>query len=202
MPRAEPEITRLTGATQLGADNVAAQTGRPWNDVEGDLRSTWDRHSTRSKWDEVKDAVDAVQRVQRDVDVIDRQLNPPKIKVKGPRLKEEEKKLLLKKQKEIKAHVRLMIDELEERGETLQHRWACLIAARCRGLLSAARGDFPDAFSALERAFDLARSGRFARASEIVTTSLTGSFLEPSQAIWLSRCRMPGLRKRASTAAM
>ena len=45
--------------------------------------------------------------------------------------------------------------ELEERGEALQHLWARVVAARCRGLLSAAGGDLPAAFSALERAFEL-----------------------------------------------
>ena len=48
-----------------------------------------------------------------------------------------------------------LIGELEERGEVLQHQWARVIAARCRGLLSAAGGDLPAAFSALERAFEL-----------------------------------------------
>src|SRR6185436_20016962 len=38
--------------------------------------------------DEVKDAVDAVARVQRDAEALDRQINP-KIKLKGPKLKEE-----------------------------------------------------------------------------------------------------------------
>jgi len=69
--------------------------------------------------DEVKDAVDAVARVQRDADGLDRQLNP-KIKVKGPKLKEEEKKNLQKKLKDIRTHVRLMIDELEETPERLR----------------------------------------------------------------------------------
>jgi RNA polymerase primary sigma factor len=69
--------------------------------------------------DEVKDAVDAVQRVQREVDALERQLNP-KIKVKGPKLKEEEKKTLLKKQKEIKTQVKGMIDDLEETPERLR----------------------------------------------------------------------------------
>src|SRR5688572_31889318 len=69
--------------------------------------------------DEVKDAVDAVQRVQRDADALDRQINP-KIKVKGPKLKEEEKKNLQKKLKDIRTHVRLMIDELEETPERLR----------------------------------------------------------------------------------
>src|SRR5687767_9967769 len=69
--------------------------------------------------DEVKDAVDAVQRVQRDADALDRQINP-KIKLKGPKLKEEEKKNLQKKLKDIRTHVRLMIDELEETPERLR----------------------------------------------------------------------------------
>jgi RNA polymerase primary sigma factor len=74
--------------------------------------------------DEVKDAVDAVQRVQRDADGLERQLNP-KVKGKGPklpspRLKEEEKKNLQKKIKEIKAQVKSMIDELEETPERLR----------------------------------------------------------------------------------
>src|SRR5256714_4604809 len=70
--------------------------------------------------DEVKDAVDAVQRVQREVDVLDRQINP-KIKTKGaPKLKEEEKKNLLRKQKDIKTQVKGMIDDLEETPQRLR----------------------------------------------------------------------------------
>lgn len=70
--------------------------------------------------DEVKDAVDAVQRVQREVDVLERQINP-KVKTKGvPKLKEEEKKNLLKKQKDIKTQVKGMIDDLEETPERLR----------------------------------------------------------------------------------
>jgi RNA polymerase primary sigma factor len=69
--------------------------------------------------DEVKDAVDSVARVQRDGDALDRQINP-KVKVKGPKLKEEEKKNLQKKLKDIRTHVRLMIDELKETPERLR----------------------------------------------------------------------------------
>jgi RNA polymerase primary sigma factor len=70
--------------------------------------------------DEVKDAVDAVQKVQREVDALERQLNP-RIKTKGaPKLKEEEKKNLLKKQKDIKTQVKGMIDDLEETPERLR----------------------------------------------------------------------------------
>ncbi len=48
-----------------------------------------------------------------------------------------------------------LLSELEERGEALEHQWARVVAARCRGLLSAAGGDLPAAVSALERAFEL-----------------------------------------------
>ena len=69
--------------------------------------------------DEVKDAVDAVQRVQRDADALDRQLNP-KGKVRGPKLKEEDHKNLARRLKDIKTQVRAMIDELEETPERLR----------------------------------------------------------------------------------
>jgi len=69
--------------------------------------------------EEVKDAVDAVSRVQREADAIDRVLNP-KVKTKGPRLKEDEKKNLLKKEKDIRTHVKQMIADLEETPERLR----------------------------------------------------------------------------------
>ncbi len=69
--------------------------------------------------EEVKDAVDAVQKVQKDHDTLDRHLNP-KVKAKGSKLKEEEKKNLLKKLKDIKSHVKSMIDDLEETPERLR----------------------------------------------------------------------------------
>jgi RNA polymerase primary sigma factor len=70
--------------------------------------------------DEVKDAVDAVVKVQKEVDGLDRIINP-RIKTKGaPKLKEEEKKILLKKQKDIKTQVKGMIDDLEETPERLR----------------------------------------------------------------------------------
>ena len=69
--------------------------------------------------EEVKNAVDAVQRVQREADALDRQINP-KVKVKGTKLKEEEKKNLVKKLKDIRARGRLMVDELEETPERLR----------------------------------------------------------------------------------
>ncbi|HTM04278.1 MAG TPA: RNA polymerase sigma factor RpoD [Vicinamibacterales bacterium] len=69
--------------------------------------------------EEVKDAVDAVQKVQREADGLDRVLNP-KIKVKGPKLKEEEKKNLLKKHKDLKLQVKQLTDDLEETPERLR----------------------------------------------------------------------------------
>ncbi|HVR81696.1 MAG TPA: RNA polymerase sigma factor RpoD, partial [Luteimonas sp.] len=69
--------------------------------------------------EEVKEAVDAVSKVQREAEALERQLNP-KVKAKGPKLKEEEKKHLLKKQKDIKIHVKGMIDDLEETPERLR----------------------------------------------------------------------------------
>ena len=69
--------------------------------------------------DEVKDAVDAVQRVQREADGIDRVLNP-KVKVRGPKLKEEDKKNLLKRLKDLRVHIKSMTDELEETTDRLR----------------------------------------------------------------------------------
>ena len=69
--------------------------------------------------EEVKDAVDAVQRVQWKADAVDRQLNP-KVKVKGPRLKEDAKKVLARQLRETRARVRAMIAELEETPERLR----------------------------------------------------------------------------------
>ncbi len=45
-----------------------------------------------------------------------------------------------------------LIDELERRGESLDNPWARAAAARCRGLLLAARGDMAAATAELERA--------------------------------------------------
>ena len=69
--------------------------------------------------EEVKEAVDAVQKVQREADGVDRVLNP-KAKVKGPKLKEEEKKNLLRRLKDLKVHVKQMTDDLEETPERLR----------------------------------------------------------------------------------
>jgi len=69
--------------------------------------------------EEVKDAVDSVSKVQREADAIDRILNP-KVKTKGPKLKEEERKNLTKKEKDIRTQVKQMIADLEETPERLR----------------------------------------------------------------------------------
>ncbi len=71
--------------------------------------------------DEVKDAVEAVQKVQRELDLVNRTLNPKVITRKTPKLKEEEKKNLLRRQKDLRAEVKRMSDGLEESPENLRH---------------------------------------------------------------------------------
>ena|ERR1044071_3245225 len=53
---------------RYGFESANRYSGRAWNDVEGDLRSGWDRfeHRAQSTWENVKDAVrDAWDRVTR-----------------------------------------------------------------------------------------------------------------------------------------
>ena len=71
--------------------------------------------------DEVKDAVEAVQKVQRELDLVRRTLNPKVVTKKTPKLKEEEKKNLLKREKDLKVEVKRMSDGLEESPENLRH---------------------------------------------------------------------------------
>jgi RNA polymerase primary sigma factor len=71
--------------------------------------------------DEVKEAVDAVQRVQREIDFIERQINPRVAgKIKPAKMKEEDRKNLQKKQKDLRTSVKALIDELEETPERLR----------------------------------------------------------------------------------
>ncbi|MEO5895935.1 MAG: RNA polymerase sigma factor RpoD [Vicinamibacterales bacterium] len=67
--------------------------------------------------DLIKEGVEGVMRLKREVDQIERQVNPKS--GKKSRLKEEEKKLLAKRQKEVKAHMKTMADELEETPDQL-----------------------------------------------------------------------------------
>jgi RNA polymerase primary sigma factor len=69
--------------------------------------------------DEVKVAVEEVSKVQREAEGLDRTLNA-KGKAKGSKLKEEEKKNLAKKLKDLKLQVKIMIDDLEETPERLR----------------------------------------------------------------------------------
>jgi RNA polymerase primary sigma factor len=66
--------------------------------------------------DQIKEAVEAVMRVKREIDYIERQVNP---KNKKSRLKEDDKKNLLRRQRELKVQVKAMADELEETPEQL-----------------------------------------------------------------------------------
>ena len=67
--------------------------------------------------DMIKEGVESVMRLKREVDQIERQVNPKT--GKKSRLKEEEKKLFVKRQKELKAQIKAMADDLEETPEQL-----------------------------------------------------------------------------------
>jgi len=96
------------------------KTLRAWVDVSRRIRDIEFTETVKRRLvDEVKDAVDAVVKVQREADHIDRMLNP-KAKIKGPKLKEEEKKNLLKKSKDLRLQVKQMVDDLEETPERLR----------------------------------------------------------------------------------
>ena len=71
--------------------------------------------------EEVKDLVEAVQKVQRELDLVRKTLNPKIVTKKTPKLKEEEKKNLLKREKDLKVEVKRMSDGLEESPENLRH---------------------------------------------------------------------------------
>jgi RNA polymerase primary sigma factor len=68
--------------------------------------------------DQIKDLVEAVMRVKREIDQLERQINPT-VKARKSKLKEEERKNLLKRQKELKAQVRTMAADLEETPDQL-----------------------------------------------------------------------------------
>jgi DNA-binding CsgD family transcriptional regulator len=50
-----------------------------------------------------------------------------------------------------------LLDELEQLGAVLQRPWVLAVAGRCRGLLSAARGDLEASYRAIERALEFHR---------------------------------------------
>jgi len=68
--------------------------------------------------DLIKEQVEEVQRFQREAEAIERQMAPRGKKV--PRLKEEEKKLLLRRQKELRTEVRERSAQVEETPERLR----------------------------------------------------------------------------------
>jgi RNA polymerase primary sigma factor len=67
----------------------------------------------------IKEGVESVMRLKREVDHIERQVNPKT--GRKSRLKEEEKKVILKRQKDVKAQMKATADELEETPERLMH---------------------------------------------------------------------------------
>jgi RNA polymerase primary sigma factor len=67
--------------------------------------------------EEIKDQVEGVQRLQREVDNIDRLLNP---KGRKSRLKEEERRTLLRRTKELRGTLKQITDELEQTPEDLR----------------------------------------------------------------------------------
>ncbi len=67
--------------------------------------------------EEMKDAVDAVQRVQREIESVTRQLNP---KNKKQRLKEDDRRNALRQTKELRLKFKTMTDDLEQAPDELK----------------------------------------------------------------------------------
>jgi RNA polymerase primary sigma factor len=67
--------------------------------------------------EDIKESVERVQRLQREVDTLERLLNP---KAKKAKLKEDDRKAAAQRQKEIKIEVKRLTDELEETPEQLR----------------------------------------------------------------------------------
>ena len=67
--------------------------------------------------EEIKDQVEGVQRLQREIDNVDRLLNPHG---RRSRLREEERKTLLKRTKELRATLRQTAEELEQTPDALR----------------------------------------------------------------------------------
>jgi RNA polymerase primary sigma factor len=66
--------------------------------------------------EQIKERVEAVQRAQREVDAVERQLNP---KNRKTRMKEDDRRNLLKKHKDLRGGVKALADELQETPEQL-----------------------------------------------------------------------------------
>jgi RNA polymerase primary sigma factor len=67
--------------------------------------------------EDIKESVERVQRLQREVDSLERLLNP---KNKKAKLKEDDRKAVAQRQRETKAEVKRLADELEETPEQLR----------------------------------------------------------------------------------
>jgi RNA polymerase primary sigma factor len=74
--------------------------------------------------DDMKDAVDAVQKVQRDIEGVSRQLNP---KNRKQRLKEDERKTALRQIKDLRLKLKTMTDELEQEPAELKRTLETII---------------------------------------------------------------------------
>jgi RNA polymerase primary sigma factor len=68
--------------------------------------------------DEVKDIVDDVLRVQRELESVNKTVSA---KTRRPKLKEDERKNLLKRQKDLRAEIKRRTEDLEESPEHLRH---------------------------------------------------------------------------------
>src|SRR5215218_9702370 len=68
--------------------------------------------------DHLKEAVEGVMRLKREVDHIERQLNP---KTKKVRIREEEKKNLARRQKDVKLQMKAAAEGMEETPDRLMH---------------------------------------------------------------------------------
>jgi len=75
--------------------------------------------------DLMKEGVESVMRLKREVDQIERQVNPKT--GKKSRLKEEEKKTLLRRQKEVKGQMKSTAEGLEETPDRLMHTLETII---------------------------------------------------------------------------
>jgi RNA polymerase primary sigma factor len=67
--------------------------------------------------EDIKESVERVQRLQREVDTLERLLNP---KNKKARLKEDDRKAVAQRQKEVKAEVKRQAEELKETPDQLK----------------------------------------------------------------------------------
>ena len=75
--------------------------------------------------DLMKEGVESVMRLKREVDHIERQVNPKT--GRKSRLKDEEKKVLLKRQKDLKAQMKITAEGLEQTPDRLMHTLETII---------------------------------------------------------------------------